>query len=136
MPPPHHYEYVIEVGPGPVGKITFYPDYPMENPPVWEEKLDVELEKLDELHTFLAKGNMIRGDWEEAEDDAVGGRLEWMEIRSNGERHMVPSGIRDPENVVGVYQFIQSLVGDAVWEKLMAQRDEYMKGYAAGHGGG
>lgn len=35
MPPPAHYEYTIHLAPNGEGEITFYPDYPQHNPPVW-----------------------------------------------------------------------------------------------------
>src|SRR5687768_17207155 len=28
MPPPHHYEYTVSIGPGTQGKVVFWPDYP------------------------------------------------------------------------------------------------------------
>ena len=49
LPPPHHYEFKISVGPGATGKIVFYPDYPGDDNPEWDVPIEVTREPFAEL---------------------------------------------------------------------------------------
>ena len=129
VPPPYHYEYSIYLGPGSKGKIVFYPDYPMEKPPVWTETFSVDDRTLDELYALIVEKQLFTIKWTEIEDPAVGGSLEWLEVVAHEDQIMVPSAINESQVVNDVYSMIKSLVPRRIWSKLMHQRDQYQWEY-------
>ena len=129
MPPPYHYEYSIYLGPGPEGKIVFYPDYPMDKPPVWTETFRVDDKALDELYASIIEKELFNRRWTEIEDPPVGGSLEWLEVVTHEDHMVVPSAINESETVNSVYSMIRSLVPVSIWSKLMRRRKQYETGY-------
>jgi len=128
MPPPHHYEYTIHIGPGLQGEIVFYPDYPGQNTPVWTEPFDVSEESLDALYALVAERVLSR-EWVKIEDGAVGGSLAWMSGTVDGQRFRVPSRVEGEDALEPVYVAVKALVPDAIWAKLRAQREQYEQDY-------
>ena len=127
VPPPDHYEYAIEIGPG-GGRVDFCPDYPAEGVPVWGEEFRVVAGELESLHKLLIDKRMFREKWTEIENPPVGGSLEWLEISAQGARFSVPSTIEEAETVREVYVAIRALVPDNVWAGLMARYERYQEG--------
>jgi hypothetical protein len=128
MPPPHHYEYTIRIGPGLQGEVVFCPDYPGQGTPVWTEPFDVAEESLDALYV-LVKEQVLDQEWVKIEDGAVGGSLEWMSGTVDGQRFRVPSRVEEEEALEPVYGAVKALVPDAIWTKLRAQRVQYEQDY-------
>ena len=128
VPPPHHYEYSISVGPGGAGRIVFLPDYPSENPPAWTETFNIDEERLNALYVLMADKDVFRKHWTEIEDPPVGSALEWLEITAEGENFLVPSAIEETDVVGEVYPFIKALVPRKIWDKLLSQREQYRRG--------
>ena len=131
MPPPHHYEYTIHIGPGLEGEIVFYPDYPGLGTPEWTEPFDVAEESLDALYA-LVEEHVLSREWVKIEDGTVGGSLEWMSGTVDGQRFRVPIRVEEEEALEPVYAAIKALVPDAIWTKLRAQREQYERNYDAG----
>jgi hypothetical protein len=128
MPPPHHYEYTIHVGPGLRGEIVFYPDYPGQDTPVWTEPFDVGREALDALYALVTERVQDR-EWVEIDDGTVGGSLEWMSGTADGQHFRIPSRVAEEEALEPVYTAIKALVPDAVWAKLRARHELYERDY-------
>jgi hypothetical protein len=128
MPPPHHHEYTIRVGPGLQGEIVFYPDYPGENTPVWTEPFEVCEEALDGLCALVA-ARVLNREWAKVDDGAVGGSLQWMSGTVDGQRFKIPSRVEGKEALQPVYDAVKALVPDAIWTKLQAQREQYERNY-------
>ncbi len=124
VPPPYHHEYTIRIGPGLEGEIVFYPDYPGQDTPVWKEPFEVGKEALEGLYALVAE-RVLGREWVEVRDGTVGGSLEWLKGTANGESFRVPGRIAEPEAVAPVYAVIKALVPDAIWARLMAQREQY-----------
>jgi hypothetical protein len=131
MPPPHHYEYTIRIGPGLEGEIVFHPDYPGLGAPEWTEPFDVAEEPLDALYA-LVKEQVLSREWVKVEDGTVGGSLEWMSGTADGQHFQVPSRVEEEEALEPVYAAIKALVPEAVWAKLRARREQYERDYDAG----
>jgi len=129
LPPPYHYEYEICIVPGVSGEIVFYPDYPIDDPPVWTETFRVDDRALDELYALIMGKELFTKKWTEIEDPPVGSRLEWLEVVAYRDRVIVPSTIEESEIVQDVYSMIKSLVPTWIWYKLMRQRDKYQREY-------
>jgi len=129
VPPPYHYEFSIYLGPGSKGKIVFYPDYPMDNPPVWTETFSVDDKALNELYTLTIEKGLFNKRWTEIEDPPVGGSLEWLEVVAHEDHIIVPSAINESQVVNDVYTVIRSLVPKRIWSKLMRQYNEYQREY-------
>ena len=129
LPPPHHYEYTIAVTAEGLGTIVFHPDYPEHGGPVWEERFQVSVPQLDELHALMLGRGVFADAWEPDPDPPVGGSLEWLEVTADGRRHLVPSTLRRPEAVEPVYRLIRALVPAPTWADLMARLKEHQDAY-------
>jgi hypothetical protein len=128
MPPPHHYEYTIRIGPGLRGEIVFYPDYPGQGTPVWTEPFEVNEGAFNAL-CALVEERVLSREWIVVEDGAVGGSLEWMSGTADGQRFRVPSRIEEEEALEPVYAAVKALVPDTIWTELRAQREQYGRDY-------
>ena len=128
MPPPHHYEYTICIGPGLQGEVVFHPDYPSQDTPVWTELFEVDEAALDALYALLAERVLARA-FAKIEDGPVGGSLEWMSGTVDGRPFRVPAQIEDPERVAPVYVAIKELVPRDLWDSLLARREQYERDY-------
>ena len=128
MPPPHHYEYTIYIGPGPEGRIVFIPDYPGPDVPAWTESFVVSEEALDALYEMVA-ARVLGREWVKVDDGVVGGSLEWLTGTAGGRRFRVPGRIPDPEAVKAVYVAVKALVPEMIWTKLRALHEQYEQDY-------
>jgi hypothetical protein len=128
MPPPHHYEYAICIGPGLQGEIVFHPDYPGQDTPMWTESFDVAQEALDALYA-LVKERVLNRKWVKVEDGTVGGSLEWLSGVMDGQSFKVPSRVEEEDTLAPVYAAVKALVPDAVWDELRARREQYERDY-------
>ena len=124
LPPPHHYELTVVVGPGRRGEIVLLPDYPSATTPVWTETFEVPEE---ELAALFEKTSPLRApaDRPSARPPApsVGGQLESLTVTSGGERFEL-SGAATAE-VSDVGAAVRSLVPEALWRQLMERRELY-----------
>ncbi|MFC1934185.1 hypothetical protein ACFLXX_03425 [Chloroflexota bacterium] len=125
VPPPYHYEYEIHIGPGEKGRITFYPNYPMEKPPVWIEEFQLDNMTLNSLYELIVEKGILVRDWTIVEDAEVGDKLEWIEGVANTIHFEVPSTIEESAIVESIYEFIRSLVPERIWTRLMSQQKQY-----------
>jgi hypothetical protein len=128
MPPPHHYEYTIRIGPGSHGEVVFHPDYPGQDTPVWTEPFEMAEAALDAL-CALVTDHVLGREFAKIEDGPVGGSLEWMSGTVDGESFRVPAQVEEPERVEPVYAAIKDLVPRDVWNSLIARREKYERDY-------
>jgi hypothetical protein len=131
MPPPHHYEYTVVVGADGKGSVIFRPDYPSDKVPTWTETFAVGDEEIRGLYSLVVEKNMLRDNWRELDSPPVGGSVEWAEIRASSKEHRVPIALEVGDSTVAaeLYEHVKSLVPQATWDKLMSQRDEYVREY-------
>ena len=134
IPPPYHYEYLIHLGPKSEGTITFYPDYPMDNPPVWTETFSVNDKTLNELYSLILEKGIFQRSWTEIEDPPVGSSLEWLEVIAHRYHITVPSTIKESQIVDDLYSTIRSIVPAQIWAKLMHQFSQYQSEYLSNTG--
>ena len=130
VPPPDYYEFSIAIGPGKTGVITFYPDYPQHDLPVWVEHFNVSDADLLKLFNLMGKKNLFRQAWTEIEAAPVGGSLEWLQIISNGVEYNIPSLIEEALVVEKIYIFIRSFVPDEIWHGLKSRHHKYQAEYS------
>jgi hypothetical protein len=129
MPPPHHHEYTIVIGPGCEGSILFRPDYSGLDAPLWTESFVVTEDGLDELYQLMAERGVFTTRWAEVSDGAVGGSLEWLRCTAGAEQWSIPARIEESDRVGEVYSAVRALVPDAVWKGLRERREQYMRDY-------
>src|SRR5688572_13639386 len=91
LPPPHHYEYGIEIGPDGQGMVTLIPDYRGPDVPQWREAFSLPPGAMDRLFEAFAAAGLFTTEWREAEDIPVGGGSEYLEVTAAGRRIEVPS---------------------------------------------
>lgn len=129
MPPPYHYEYIIEIGPGPQGQITFYPNYRGEGVPEWRETFAVAEEGLDRLYGLMVDAGVLSRRWATMRDRPVGGDTEWLDVTAGGESVRIPALPEGGEALEPVYDAVRGLVPDEAWERLRAKRQAYEDDY-------
>jgi hypothetical protein len=126
MPPPHHYEYTITLGPGQKGWIDHQPDYAFEGVPVWREGFTLESDGLEALYELMVAADVFTRRWQSVEDGAVGGSLQWLDVHYQGEEYAVPTRVRETEELDTLYRAIRTCVPQAVWNLLRARREKYI----------
>ena len=128
MPPPHHYEYTIRIGPGLQGEVTFRPDYPGQDTPVWKEGFEADEGALEALCGLVTE-QLLGREFAKIEDGPVGGSVEWMSGTADGEIFHVPAQVEEPERIEPVYAAIKDLVPRDIWDSLLARRERYEREY-------
>ncbi len=133
MPPPAHYEYTIRLAPDGAGEITFYPDYPQHNPPVWSETFTPAAETLSRLHPLIAKKKIMTKKWRPPARSPVGGSLEFLEVITADKQVSVPSRLnaKDAAALREVFDAIRALVPQEMWDRLLARRQAFEDDYSA-----
>ena len=91
VPPPDHHEYVITIGPGGGGEITFYPDYPDEGVPEWHGQFVADAEALNTLYAAMLAAGLFSRNWQQIDGSAVGGATEWLRVASEAQEVVVPA---------------------------------------------
>ncbi len=137
LPPPHHYEYAIHAGPGAQGRIVFRPDYAQHNPPAWTEPLPVTEETLAGLYRLLQESAAFTRAWRRPAEVPIGGSYDWLEVTAGGRVVRVPGQLEaeDAAAIEPVYQAMRELVPQALWARLMAQREAFVQAYYDREGG-
>ena len=131
LPPPHHYEYTICVGPGTRGEIHFLPDYPLNDTPQWIESFDLSPDEMAGLWQLVNVARAKVQDLPEPiEEVVVGGVVESLEITAGGETFTLPSD-RKSEATAKIVERVRSLLPEALWELMMSRRRDYWKGETA-----
>jgi len=129
MPPPHHYEYVITIGPGGVGEIAFSPDYPGEGVPVWREAFAIAEKDLDRLYGLMMEAGVFGARWAPMRDRPVGGDIEWMDVTAHGDTVRIPALAEGSVALEPIYDAIHGLVPDETWNSLRDRRQAYEETY-------
>lgn len=136
MPPPYHYEYSIQIGPGEQGKIVYQPDYDSESVPTWTEEFTVTKQQLADLYGLVADRKLLREKWGEVTDPPVGGSMQWAEITAHGKTYEIPSQLQGfQEEAAGtLYEAVRGMVPQETWGTLEARREQYMEDYRSNNG--
>jgi hypothetical protein len=129
LPPPHHFEYTISIGPTNSGQVAYHPGYPGEGTPEWLYPFQVDGSALDDLFQLMLTQKMIQHKWHSAAGGDVGGARQWAEITCFRILTKIPPGLsaEDQEKIDPIFQAIKALVPQAVWAGL----DERQKRYEA-----
>lgn len=132
MPPPAHYEYTIRITRD-GGEITFYPDYPSHQPPIWKEQFVVPADTLNSFYSLLVDKQILTRQWQSLDDPAVGGSLESLDVTANGGNVSVPCQLNrhDAALLRRVYAALRTLVPPSLWDDLLTRREKFRADYFA-----
>jgi hypothetical protein len=124
VPPPYHYEYTLRLGPGPEGKVTFWPDYPQHNPEVWHATFPLAPDALPGLYSLLVMHGLLQARWRRPERAPVGGSLEWAEVTAGGRRLQFPAVLapRDAARLRPFYDAVRAAAPESVWREMDERR--------------
>lgn len=130
LPPPHHYEYRLEVS-GDEGRIELSPDYPGEGRPMWVEPFMVDPELVARIVARMDEEGLLRTGWgDESNPSPVGGSVDWLDLDLDGRRYTIPSWIaRGNEKAREILVEVRSLVPEPLWDELMRRRRQYEAGW-------
>ena len=130
LPPPYFYSYTIAIGPGVQGEIEFVADYEDEDPPVWVEQITISDQELDHLYQKLFEMALFEGGWQQAEDIPDGGSANKLSVTAYGQEFLIPSYVAGEErakDAKALYELIEGLVSQEIWEELNTLHDEYVR---------
>ena len=128
LPPPHHYEYSVEIHRDGVGVVTMMPDYEFNAPPKWTESVALEPEAIDRLYAALMSAHLASTNWKEDPRPPVGGGSGSLSVTLDGRNIEVPSFVssgqrKDQESLA---EAVRAAVPGALWEKLESMRQDYI----------
>lgn len=129
MPPPYHYEYSVEITSEGEGTIDFFPDYPGMGSPHWKRSFTLPLETVVALYRQLAHAGAFSDNWESRDEKIIGGTLEWMSGRIEGDAFSIPSSTSDPR-AKEVFKLFKPIIPTSIMKKLMSLRDKYQEDYS------
>lgn len=130
VPPPHHYEYEIHLGPGPHGRIEFHPDY--GNAPAWVETFEFPQAAADSLYLLLKRIDAFEREWKPEHHAPVGGSLERFTATADSQSVTLPFYLCDAaarRAAAEVFGRIQQAVPQSVWDRLRRRHAEYIESY-------
>lgn len=129
LPPPYHYEYTVAIQPDGQGQVVIIPDYPSEDVPTWTEAFTVPPTELDRLYQLMVDKALFAQKWRSQEAPPVGGSSESMTVTAHGVQIVIPVYVipAQADAAAEMFSAVTGLVPQAVWEKLNAQREEYVK---------
>ena len=128
LAPPFHYEYSITLESDGRGELVMIPDYPGEDVPVWVEGFQVDADAMNELYQLMLERGVFTTDWRAQGDPPVGGSFQWLTVSAGGQTVEIPAFPIESqaEAAEAVSAAINRMVPQATWDKLDAQRDEYV----------
>lgn len=133
VPPPNHYEYVLEMSSDGKVKVTYYFGYgedkdtqvlTKELPVVNEGERKLLYQQL--VDTKLFKNKELKG---RQGNETVGGGYSWLDIQSNGKTYKIGSNVVETAEIKYFYERIQQLIPGSVYQEVEKQRQEYIKNY-------
>ena len=125
VPPPHHYEITIYAGPGPQGRMDFYPDY--GDTPRWEETFSIQPEAWGELYALMEQRGVFSREWKQVTRRTEGGSLQWLRGVVEGRSFSIPSQPQQAERLEEVYASIRALVPERIWDEMRKKRMAYIE---------
>ena len=126
VPPPHYYEYVVEAGPEPRGRIRFRPGYPFQGAPLWIEPFEAEPAAWQRVVDLLSGQDLLVASVSRPSGpQAVGGCIHTLSVRTPDTEvtHRcfgTPSG-----PLSAAIDAVTALVPEALWSDLRARRERF-----------
>lgn len=125
VPPPHHYEYTIEVGPGDRGHITFWPDYPAPDVPCWDQDFLPSLGWRIVLANWLRATGWLDSPPLQPAELPIGGETGMLDVTAGGKRAQIQIHWLPESDHRELHTAVRAVVPDYVWERIEAWRQEY-----------
>ncbi len=128
LPPPYHYEYTITIDPAGQGQLVMVHDYAFRNPPTWTETFTLTPAQLDQLYQSLFDKGLFDQHWQAQEQPPVGGSHDSLRVTAHGQQIIIPSFVipTQANAAEAIGTAIHALVPQTSWDKLNAQREQYM----------
>ena len=127
MPPPSHTEFDITIAADGRGEITYRPDYPSRETPVWKIEFKVGTEAREKLYKQMKDEGIFSKVWKEQNDPPIGGSTRWLNAVAGGKKVKVPAFPTEKGNLKALYEVIQGLVSENIWSLLKARRKKYVE---------
>ncbi len=130
VPPPYHYEYTVTVDAKGQGQVVMIPGYgPGEGVPTWTEPFQVQPADLDAFFKLLRDKGMFSTGWKARNDPPVGGSSDWLQVTADGKVYSIPSYVvaGQAQAAEEICAAARALAPQAVWDKLEAQREEFVQ---------
>jgi hypothetical protein len=129
LPPPYHYEYTITISPTGAAEIVMIPDYPSDETPAWTESFTVDSAQMDALYDTLITNGLLDHNWSAQDDPPVGGSSQSVTITANDQQIEIPSFVlpEQQSSAAAIHAAIEALVPQEIWDRLNAQREQYME---------
>lgn len=124
VPPPHHYEYEIYLE-SKGGMISYTPDYPADNVPVWQFSFQVT--PASWLHLTSETEGILETEWQQKGPPEIGGPIQTLIVETSSAQYPI-NGLSDcaqVEKCEYLYQYIRGLVPGSAWDEIDLQRSRY-----------
>jgi hypothetical protein len=143
MPPPYFYSYSILINSDDAsGFLKYAFDYSQEDNPPLEYKLTFSEEQMGILNEAIRGSKVLCEEIESVPDSLqpIGGSVENIKITivdPNPDLDQPPRIIKTPyfpiekykEGLENLYETINKLVPESIWEEIKTKKDEYIKQY-------
>jgi hypothetical protein len=129
LPPPYHYEYTITIKPDGKGEIVMLPDYDSDATPYWIETFTLTPATLDQFYRLLVEKGLFTQRWQAQSDPPVGGSHDALRVTAHDRTIDIPSFVISTQAAAAddITTAVRALVPDNIWDKLNAQREQYVR---------
>jgi hypothetical protein len=129
LPPPYHYEYTITIKPDGQGEIVMLPDYDTDATPHWTETFSLTPAALDQFYQLLVEKGLFTQQWQAQSEPPVGGSHDSLRVTAHDQTITIPSFMiaAQAPSAESINAAVRALVPQAQWDKLDAQRAQYVK---------
>ncbi len=129
LPPPHYWEHVIRIGPGPQGSLEVTAGYPGPGTPVWRESFALGEEHLEWLFGICTEQGLFTLDWPPATEVPVGGGSRKLSVTAAGRSFDLPPFVT-PERAdaaLTILGAVRALLPPGLWESMEARRTTHAR---------
>lgn len=128
LPPPYHYEYTITIKPDGQGEIVMLPDYDSDATPYWVESFTVAPAAFDQFYRLLIDKGLFTQRWQAQSDPPVGGSYDSLQVTAHDRQINIPSFVIPTQATIAedITAAVRALVPQDLWDKLNAQRAQYV----------
>lgn len=132
LPPEHHYQYTVALGPGPQGEFVYHPGYEASAENTWITPFLVNIGDLQSLFNYLRENDVLRKNWQKGVP-LLGGQGTSIIITAFDQQYLVPGISEVNQNERGLVEQtieeIRSYVPAEVWAEMELKQSEYERNY-------
>ena len=136
LSPEYYYYYRITIGPGLIGRFEYQPGYgEPPAPDIWKADFEVNQNQIDNLYQLIIENNLLKGQWEKADEIAEGGSFSSITITADGREYDIPGEPElkreDIKKTEEVSDYLRKMVPSYIWEEMESRQNQFEESFTS-----